>query len=110
VTHQHDNRTVARTAFRCRQLSQFFHQQRVVRGIVGVGAGETGAVYAGRAVERVDLDAGIVGQRRQAGQMSGMTRLDDRIFDEGGSGFRYLWYTELGLRMQFIPEIGEYHR
>ena len=110
MAQQYDDRAVPGGALVGRNVAQFFHQQRVVVRVAGALAREARAVDSGRAVQSIDLDTGIVGQRRQAGQGGGVPCLDDRVFDEGSAGFRDFADAELGLRVQFIAEIGEHRR
>ena len=110
MTHQHDHCAVTCTAFGDGNGLQFFHQQGVVGRIVRRRAGKTRAVNAWCTIEGVDLDAGIVGERGQPGHAGSMARLDDCVFDKGGSGFGDLANFEIGLRLQLIAEIVKYCR
>ncbi len=72
-----------------------------------MAAGIAGAVQAGRAIEGIDHQAGIVGQGRQAGFAAGVSGLDQGILDEGGRGFVGIDHTEFRLCQQLDIEIGE---
>ena len=56
--------------------------------------------HARRAAERVDAHAGIVGQRRQAGQARRVARLFQRVLDEGGVRLLRFGHVEFALRVQ----------
>ena len=60
--------------------------------------GPIGGVDAGRAAERVDLDAGIVGQRGEAGGLDGGAGLDARVADEAVLGLLGLRQVEVAVR------------
>ncbi len=80
--HVDDDSPVTRAALCLRYLGQFFHQQGVILIIIGIGSGEPRGIYPGCAIQCIDLDPGVIGQRRQAGVGGGIARLDDRILDK----------------------------
>ena len=110
MTHENDYCTITRTAFSSGYGLHPFHQQGVVGRIVGSRTGETRTVNPGRAVEGIDLDTGIVGERRQAGKACRVACFDNRVLDESGSGFGYLADAIFGLGVQLVTEIIEYDR
>mgnify|MGYP001261245699 CR=1 FL=1 len=74
-----------------------FSQLGVVGGITAT-AGVAGRVDAGCAAQGVDRESGVVGQRRQARDAGGVTRLDQGVFDEGQAGFLGFDIGEVALR------------
>src|SRR5262249_49266813 len=80
-------------------------------------AREARGVYAGRAVERVDADAGIVRQRRKPRERTRVPCLDERILDERRVGLVDLGHAELRLgnhldaeRLEEPPELAKLAR
>src|SRR4051812_41650514 len=71
---------------------------RIALFAIAFAAGVVGRMHAGRAAERVDAQARIVGERRQAGGTAGMARLRQRVFKERLKGLVRLAYAELALR------------
>ena len=65
-------------------LGEVAQQAGVVGGVVAVDPGPAGAVHAGRAAQRVDLEAAVVGQRRPAGHRGDRARLLGRVAGKGG--------------------------
>jgi hypothetical protein len=61
-------------------------------------------VDAGLAVQRVDAEAAVVGERGKAGQVGGGARLELGIVDEAGAGFLGLGQVELGRAEALDPE------
>ena len=61
-------------------------------------AGVARALHTGRAVQRLDADAGIIRERRQLGQRACMARLRERVLDERRMGLIGLGNAELALR------------
>src|SRR4029079_5953570 len=57
-------------------------EPRVVAPVRARLAGIARRLHAGRSAQRLDADAGIVGQCRQPGAAAGMTRLGQRVLDE----------------------------
>src|SRR3954465_6414732 len=55
---------------------------RIALFAIAFAAGGVGRMHAGGAAERVDAEARIVGERRQAGRAAGVARLCKRVFKE----------------------------
>src|SRR6185436_19375128 len=77
-------------------------------------AGPARRVNAGRAVQRIDHEAGIVGKGRQLRGFGGGDRLDRRIGAKGVAGFLGLSQTQLtrgnrldAMRREQFPHLGE---
>ena len=65
-------------------------------------------MHAGRAAQRLDADAGIVGQRRQAAFAADVARLGQRVLDEGAVRLFGLGDAELRLRQHLDAERREH--
>src|SRR5205809_1403147 len=89
LVDERDDAAKARGALLARHRAQTLERQRDAAGVVEPGAAEARRVQAGRATERVHLEAGVVGERRLAGQTVRRARLDERVLDIGGAGFRW---------------------
>ena len=71
---------------------------RVVARVGPRLAGVARALHARRAGERANADAGVVGQRRQAGERTRVPRLGERVLDEGDVRLGRLGDAEFRLR------------
>lgn len=76
--------------------------------VAGTGAGKTGGVDAGAAVQQIHFQAGVVGNRRQAGDAGGVAGLDDGILDEGGAGLVGIGDRKLALWDHLDLHIGQH--
>ena len=117
VAQQREHADEARGAAFVRHVAQRIQQFGDIRGVVAVTARVARAVQTRRAVQRIDAQTGIVGQRRQAGGARGVTRLEDRVLDERQSSFLGILDAEFGLRVQIdagiaeqIAQFGEFSR
>src|SRR5258706_494286 len=81
VTHHHDYAVIVRLAIRPlgKRFEQFCVVTLVRLGFTGISRG----VHARGPAQRIDTDAGIVRQRRQSGDARRMSRLRQRILNEG---------------------------
>ncbi len=75
-----------RSAVRFGNVEQLSQQQFVVVRVGGLRAGPAGGAYAGHAVQRIDLETGVVGERREARRGDTGTGLEQRIAGEGALG------------------------
>ena len=66
---------------------------------IPVGSGPTRRMDAGRAVEGIDHEAGIVGKGRQAGRRCRRLRFDARVFAERRAGF--FWFAQSHLTCRY---------
>ena len=107
VAQQREHADEARGAAFVRHVAQRIQQFGDIRGVVAVTARVARAVQTRRAVQRIDAQTGIVGQRRQAGGARGVTRLEDRVLDERQSSFLGILDAEFGLRVQIDTGIAE---
>ena len=73
------------------------------RGEILARPGPVGREQAGRAVQRVDADAGIIRQRRQSGGIRRRDRLDRSVLGEHVAVFHRLGQAELAGRDQLDP-------
>ncbi|MNT27435.1 hypothetical protein D3C72_1630650 [compost metagenome] len=96
VAHQHQHAVVVGAAVGL--AVQLFHQLGVVALVRFRLAGKARRLHPGLAAQRFDADAGIVGQRRQPGQAAGVTRLFQRVFQEGVVRLRALRHVKAALR------------
>jgi len=96
VTNQHDHTIVVRGPHypRAQQFDELFVIARVRTGITREARG----VHAGCAIKRVRQYAGIIGDRRHARVLGGVTRLGKRVFDECRMRLFSLGHTEIILR------------
>src|SRR6185295_4034472 len=97
VLHQHHDTDVV-----CASAVGKICQQLVVVSPVSLvpvafPPGVVGGMHAGRAAQRVDAQAGIVGERWQAGGAARVARLGERVLEEGVVRFVCLRNAELGL-------------
>ena len=76
--------------------------------ITRIDTGVTRRINARRAAERIDRDAGIVGQRRPATDTRSVTGLYDGVFDEGGTGFFDTAHCEVRLRTHRDWQAGQH--
>ena len=90
-----------------RHAVEFVQHLVVVVDIARAFTGITRRINAGAFVQRVDFDAGVVRDRGQAGYLSRVSRLDNRILDESGAGLRHVRYIEIGLWKHFDAATGE---
>ena len=67
-------------------------------------AGEPCRIYTRRAVKRLDRQAGIISNSRQAGQSRGVLCFDQRIFPETLPAFIGVSHAVVGLRNNFDAE------
>ncbi len=93
MAHVYDHASEARRAPGLGNVCKVVQQLGIVGCVVGVLARISGTVDAGRALQHIHLKAGVVGQCGQAGLQGGVSRLDDRIFHEGGTGFGNLGHV-----------------
>ena len=73
--------------FFIRDIGQFAQQLLIVRVVVALRAAIPRGKNSRRAAERVDLDAGIIGQRQQAGELRQRARLFERVLLKGRTVF-----------------------
>ena len=102
MLHQRQHADELRAALGVRHILQRLQQLGVVGGIV-LATGVACRVDARRAAEKVHGKAGVIGQRRQAGHLCCMARLDDGVLDEAQPGFFRLVVAELGNRAHAHP-------
>ena len=80
LVHEHERACEAGGALGVRHVAQRREQLGVVRGVIARLAGIAGRVHAGRAVERINHQAGVVGQCREpAGRLVRRACLDARV-------------------------------
>jgi hypothetical protein len=102
IAHQHHHAVVVRAAA---GLPREGGDELFVVARIGFRLARiAGGIHAGRAVERLDADTGVVGQRRQAGMRAGMARLGEAVLDEGDVRLGAFGDAEVGLRRGFDPE------
>src|SRR5687767_9598453 len=84
-----DNHTlIARGAPLLRYTLQLLQKFFVVLSVARLLAGIARGIDTGPASERIDLNAGIVGKRRQARQPRGITSLQQCVLEKGAARFR----------------------
>ena len=86
MSHQGQGADELGAALAVRDILQGVQQLGVVGGVT-LAIGIARRVDARRAAEEVHGQAGVVGQRRQAGDASGIARLEDGVLDERQAGF-----------------------
>ena len=86
VTHQGQAADELGRALCVRNVLQRGQQLGIVRRIA-LAVGVACRVDARRTAEGVDRQAGIIGQRRQAGDAGGVARLENGVLDERKTGF-----------------------
>ena len=70
-----------------RNLGERFQQARTIVCITGTPTGVARGINAGRAVQRVHRQARIISECGAAGETCRVARFDQRVFNEGQSGF-----------------------
>lgn len=98
---------VARAALVFGDVGELLQEFFVVLRIGGARPGVARGIDAGRAVEGVDFQAGVVGERGQAGVLRGVARLEEGVFDEAQARFFDGRDVEVGLRQQFTHAFGD---
>ena len=88
-------------------VGELGEQQVEVGLVVAVPAGPAGGEDAGGAAEDVDAEAGVVGDRRQAGGLGQGVRLEERVLGEGDAGLLDVGDVRVGIRAdEFDVEVG----
>ena len=82
------------------EIAHGLEELRVVRGIVAVLAGVARGVNAGSAAERGYFQAGVVGDRGEAGRLRRVACLQQRILDKREAGFLGALDAKIGLWAQ----------
>src|SRR6059058_991169 len=83
-----DHAAIARGALRVGHSRQALEQERVVRRVAGARTMHLRPArreHPGRALERIDLEAGIFGQGRDVAALGEIARLGDRVLGEAGA-------------------------
>src|SRR5258706_5113552 len=94
---QRDGAPVARDTLLIRYPGETLLQQPEPLLVQRVHSSPPRGVHAWRAAQRVDLEAGVVGERKQAGRLSIGERLQDGVLVEGVAGLFHLdGYAEIG--------------
>ena len=88
ILHPDDRALEARGPLSFRHLRERPEQLLVVGRIAAPKAGVSSGMDAGGAAERIDDEPGVVGQGGAPGAPRRVTRLDDRVLDEGEPVFR----------------------
>ena len=96
VPREHEHAVIVRAAVG--HAAQRVDQRDVVACIGRRLAGEPRAAHARRTPERVDTDAGIVGERGKPAPVARVPRLDQRVLDERRMRLVRLADAELRLR------------
>ena len=94
----HDDGRHARAVQLSEQLLQ-------ICAVGGVLARIARGIDAGSPVERIDLDARIVRERRQSREPRGVPRFQQRVFSEGGTRFRRSVDAELALAHELVEAV-----
>src|SRR5258708_36078011 len=94
---QRDGAPVARDTLLIRYPGETLLHQPEPLLVQRVRSSPPRGVHAWRAAQRVDLEAGVVGEREQAGRLSIGERLQDGVLVEGVAGLFHLdGYAEIG--------------
>jgi len=104
---ERQNSSIARAARRGRRVGKRGQKLRIIRGIVGLGSGVAGRIYAGRAAERIDLQPRVVGDCRTAGRSRRMAPLEQGVGEEARAGFLRRRDAELRLSHGLKRHSGE---
>src|SRR5882672_11185987 len=97
IFHQHHDADVVCASAAGKIRQQFLVVPPVPLFPVTFPAGIVRGMHARGAVQRVDAQAGIVGERRQASRAAGVARLRERVLEKGVVRFVRLRNAELGL-------------
>src|SRR6266481_1182054 len=80
MAHEREHAVIMRAAIS--DARELFDQLGVVAGVGRRLSREASRLHAGRAVQRVDTYARVIGKRRQVRQAAGVPRLDKGVFDK----------------------------
>ena len=104
AAHPHDDAPVARLAVTLRHVLELDEELAQVVRLARPRAREARRPHPGAPAERVHLEAGVVGQRRQARVARGVARLQQRVLGEGRASLIRRADAELALRRELEGE------
>ena len=112
AAHQHDHAVVMgfTVGFARHQIQQLFIVARILLLTPAAGrlAGKARRIHAGRAVQRINANPGIVCQRGQTRVPARMPRLGQRVLDKSTVRFGRLAHAERRLRNDLDVERRQY--